>query len=350
MNPNLNAVLLRAAGSILNYSGMYGLLDKLFRNKGIYILMYHRIADVNDFYYHDDITVKKAELIKQVEFYKKKYCCITMSEAVSILKNRKKLDQDYLVVTFDDGYADNFRYGSTIFKKFAINPIVYVTANKVDTGEPIWTEKLDRLIAKANVPFLDLLVKGETISGKTDTKKRICHYSDRIKAILVSLPLQEIEEFLTSLQKMLAVVGPTIESDLLSWKEARDLIGSGWEIGGHTMNHINFAVESKDIIAGELITSHELIENATKSTVAHFAYPYGRQSGRKEVNDLVKNSFSSAVTIVEGINKCGDDLYQLKRIKIANHHNIADVRTKLLKIKLLDFMKSNIKGKFPVRN
>lgn len=84
--------LLKIIGFLLFFSRIYFLLDKLFINKGMYILMYHRIGEKNDDHYFQDIAVKKDEFEKQLNFLTKKYCYISMSEAVSIIEQKSKLD------------------------------------------------------------------------------------------------------------------------------------------------------------------------------------------------------------------------------------------------------------------
>lgn len=333
---NIKVFLLRAIGYPLYFTGIYYILDKIIQNKGIYILMYHRIGSREDVHYYDDITVKKDEFIKQVEYFKKKYCCVSMSEAVSIIENNAKMDKDYLVFTFDDGYLDNIKYGLDIFKRYKIKPIIYVTADKVETGKPIWTEMVDRLIAGADKPALDINIRGMRLSGDTSDNKEVTEYAAKVKDALFEMPQQEICERLYKLQQELGIEAPDLKNELLTWNDARIFLDSGGEIGSHTMKHINLAAESQEIISNELIGSRKLIERRLNNKTEHFAYPFGKQNKKKEIDDIVRMNYRSAVTIEEGINKRGSDVYKLKRIKIANHHSLLDVRVKLLKVKILD--------------
>lgn len=331
--------LLRVIGYPLYLSGIYCILNKIFKNKGIYILMYHRIGSREDVHYYDDISVKKEEFIKQVEYLKKKYCCVSMSEAVSIIENNVKLDKDYMVFTFDDGYLDNIQHGLDIFNQYKVKPIIYVTAGKVETGAPIWTEIVDLLIANSSKTSLDIDIKGKRISGNTADNKAICEFAGKVKAVLFEMPQKELYEYLDKLQQELGVQALNLKNELLTWNDVKIFLDSGGEIGSHTMNHINFDAESQEIISNELIDSRKLIEERLNNKTEHFSYPFGKQNKKREIYDIVRMHYRSAVTIEEGINKCGSDVYHLKRIKISNHHSLLDVRTKLLKVKILDFFK-----------
>lgn len=336
---NVKAFLLRLIGYPLYFSGIYSILNKIIRNKGVYILMYHRIGVRGDAHYYDDISVKKEELIKQVEYFKKNYCCVSMSEAVSIIENNVKLDKDYLVFTFDDGYLDNIQHGLDIFNQYQVKPVIYATAGKVETGAPIWTEIVDWLIANANKKRLEIDIKGKKLSGNTDNDKAICEFAGEVKAVLFEMPQKDLYEYLDKLQQELGVQALDLKNELLTWNDAKAFLDSGGEIGSHTMNHINFAAESQEIISNELIDSRKLIERRLNNKAVHFSYPFGKQNNKSEIYDIVRTHYRSAVTIEEGINKCGSDVYNLKRIKISNHHSLLDVRTKLLKVKIIDIFK-----------
>lgn len=332
--------LLKIIGYSMHFSGVYFLLDKLFRNKGIYILMYHKIAEKEDNCYYQDIAVKKEEFIRQLKYFSQKYCCISMSEAVSIISSGKALNKDYMVFTFDDGYLDNLKNGMDIFKQYNIKPIVYLTANKIETKEPIWTEAVDYIILNSDKESIEIDIFGKKIMGKTDNKKSFAYLTEKIKEILIKMPQESIRIFLDGMAKKLSVSTEDIKNELLSWNNIKELMGAGWEAGSHTMNHINMAVENGDIVMDELSASRELIKTRLGFRVEDFAYPFGQNSHYNNFAvEAVKKYYRSAVTTMEGINQCGDDLYHLRRIMIANHHSLMNIRVKLLKVKIMEYFR-----------
>lgn len=337
---HIKPILLRVIGFTMYFSGAYFALDKLFRNKGIYILMYHKIAEKDDSCYYQDIAVKKEEFIKQLNYFKNKYCCISMSEAVSIINSKEAINKNYMVFTFDDGYLDNLKHGMDLLKKYNIRPIVYLTANKIETKEPIWTETVDYIFAKSDKVYCEINIAGERILGKTDSKKGLEDLIANIKNIFIKMPQDIIMVQIENLIKKLGVRGDGRKNELLNWDNANELMASGWEIGSHTMNHVNLAAESEDTVISELSVSRGLIEDRLGCKVEDFAYPYGRRDHYNNfIIETVKKYYRSAVTTTEGINQCGDDLYHLRRVMIANHHGLVDIRVKLLKVKITGFFK-----------
>lgn len=334
----LKLFTLKTMNFLIYFSGIYSFLNKIVKDNGVYILMYHRIGDTNDKYYYQNISVKKEELIKQIRFFKRNYRCISLPDAISMLEGKDRLEDNYVVFTFDDGYIDNVIYGKPIFKEFDIYPTIYLTAANLDKGEPLWTEILDEIVA--NCPNLSKCKEVFNISIPTKTlqKHEIYYFSEKLKTIFKETPQKNI---MKSIEEIEAKFKYThfIKSELMDWEGVISLANSGWTIGSHTMNHINIAIESKELVTKELHDSLALIESKIESSVYHFSYPFGKKQHFNEYAiEVVKKYYSSAVTAMDGINKCGDDLFRLKRVMIANHYSLIDIKVKLLRIKLKDFL------------
>lgn len=338
----LKAFILKLIKNVIYFSGAYFVLGHLFNNKGIYILMYHKIADRDDVYYLQDIAVKKEEFVKQLNYFTNKYTCISMSAAVELIKSKTKLDKDYVVFTFDDGYLDNLKHGEALFRQYSIKPIIYITAGKIEKKEPIWTEIVDSLVFNAKQPYFDFTINDKRIFGKLNVKKSVVKIIESIKKELIKMPQNVIRIHLENLRQLLNLAEDNSKSELLDWEGVRKLKELGCEIGSHTMNHINLGVEAEGIINKEMEESRKLIESKISGKVEFFAFPYGQTSNfTLSAVELVKKYYKSAVTTVEGINHCRQDLHLLRRIMIANHHDLIDVKIKVLKIKIVDFFKNN---------
>ena len=74
--------------------------------------MYHSI-DYNKVFF----TVKPENFRKQMDYlYRKKYNVIPLLELVDFLKNKKEIPSKTVVLTFDDGYEDNYFNAFPVFK------------------------------------------------------------------------------------------------------------------------------------------------------------------------------------------------------------------------------------------
>jgi len=89
-------------------------IDLLFPcQKGISVLMYHSIA-YNDVFF----TVRPGEFEKQINYLKDNgYYIISLTELVNILESNESLPKKTVILTFDDGYQDNYTNAFPILKK-----------------------------------------------------------------------------------------------------------------------------------------------------------------------------------------------------------------------------------------
>ncbi|HPP30083.1 MAG TPA: polysaccharide deacetylase family protein [bacterium] len=87
------------------------------------ILAYHR---VNPFYKKDALTVSPENFERQIEFLLKKG--FKPAHPEEYIKNPSSL-----LITFDDGYADNLWYAIPVLKQFHITPIIFLTVNYIGT-------------------------------------------------------------------------------------------------------------------------------------------------------------------------------------------------------------------------
>lgn len=101
------------------------------------ILTYHRISiDADD---PHKLTVSPDNFYKQLTYLKSKFHIIHLSELYDCLKN-KKLRKNTMVITFDDGYADNFYYGLPILRELNIPATIFITSGLLD-GENFYWDK-----------------------------------------------------------------------------------------------------------------------------------------------------------------------------------------------------------------
>ncbi|MBI3793123.1 MAG: polysaccharide deacetylase family protein [Nitrospinae bacterium] len=61
----------------------------------------------------------------------------------------------------------------------------------------------------------------------------------------------------------------------LDWDDINTMVRNGHEIGGHTLNHLNLAQLSGQMLVDEIGGSYEALK-ARLGGVAHFAWPFGR--------------------------------------------------------------------------
>jgi peptidoglycan/xylan/chitin deacetylase (PgdA/CDA1 family) len=107
------------------------------------ILMYHSVGDNSAFF-----TVKIDDFEKQLIFIKKNYRIISLKDLFIALKDGKNFDKS-VVVTFDDGYQDNYGNVFPLIKKYEIPITIFLTTGKIG-GFMENSEKITLPILKRN--------------------------------------------------------------------------------------------------------------------------------------------------------------------------------------------------------
>jgi len=113
---------------------------KLFypaKNK-LRILEYHSIS-TNGF--EDQITIKKENIIEQFEYLKKNnYTTLWLSEVDAIKNNKQELPEKSIVLTFDDGFLDNYTELYPLLKEYNFKAVCFMVLGRI--GQRIdWSGK-----------------------------------------------------------------------------------------------------------------------------------------------------------------------------------------------------------------
>src|SRR3989338_1149868 len=106
------------------------------------ILTYHHIDDV---IHSESPTVLEENFSKQMEFiHEKGYNVITLDELVEAIIKNIRLPRNSVVITIDDGYADNYIYAYPVLKKYNFPTTIFLISGKMgQEGYLSWDEILE---------------------------------------------------------------------------------------------------------------------------------------------------------------------------------------------------------------
>ncbi|RUS42609.1 polysaccharide deacetylase family protein [Cohnella sp. AR92] len=322
-----------------HYSGLLALFEFLLRPKGLFIVGYHRISeDMPDRDVHP-LAVTRTRLDSHFRFYRKRFKVIGMDDVEKVL-SQPKLDANYLVVTFDDGYLDNKALAEQPFVDYEVCATLYLTASPIDKREPLWTDKVDAFLFSSAEKNVTLNYPG--LSGTFS----LADNTDRIQlAERVKNEIKRYDE--TAKRKMLIELRdslrPEFEGDdslMLTWSDVGELAAAGVTLGSHTMNHPTLSRIPETAVVEELRDSRRLIEERTGIDVRHFAYPYGRETDfTTVVAEEARRHYRTAVTAINGINYPGQNLWELRRVIVENIP-ASLLRLRLLKLRAQDYIRN----------
>lgn len=159
----------------------------LFRRNGAVILMYHSIGDNREFF-----TVSEKEFDRQMTYLKENdFHVISAVDLIEIVENNLLIPDKTVVITFDDGYQDNFRNAFPILNKHRFPATIFVS-----------TANIGKMVMARSGTELAILSIDEIIEmDKSGLISFGSHAHDHIK--LTSLDKVEINKQLSVSKKIL---------------------------------------------------------------------------------------------------------------------------------------------------
>lgn len=134
------------------------------------VLLYHRVVNIRSEAGHHNIFIKKRKLKKQFSYLKKKgYETITfrdINENPTIDLNNK------VILTFDDGYVDNYDNLFPLLKEFGLTAVIFlVTQIKRNEWGIVEGEPAIQLLNESQLKEMDQY--GIEFGGHTQTHKNL---------------------------------------------------------------------------------------------------------------------------------------------------------------------------------
>lgn len=295
---------------ILSY-GYFATGHFLRRLQGkVVILMYHRVLSEKELaqqFVQPGMYVRSDVFERQMQFLKEHFQILSFTELLNLWK-KNKFDKSkrYCVITFDDGWLDNYIYAYPILKKNNIPAAIFLPTAFIDTNKWFWPEKISYMLHhyfnnSASKPMESIPL------GKIDSViEKYKESSD-----------EEIEDIIEKMSREINLKIPD-ERMLLNWEEVKEMSQNNISFGSHTCNHKILtklsAMESQKEIEDSL---HILQENKINH-IPVFCYPNGNYNA--EIQRLVKErGYQAAVSTRFGLeNSSAQDLFSLKRIGIHN--------------------------------
>lgn len=114
------------------------------------ILMYHRIdwLPANPDALRRSLSITPSEFDSQVRFLKERgFTAVTLADVYEALQGKRKLPPKPVVLTFDDGYVDNYANAFPVLKRYGFSGTFFVLTDVAGTGEYMSWEQLKEMHA-----------------------------------------------------------------------------------------------------------------------------------------------------------------------------------------------------------
>lgn len=107
-----------------------------YDDRGICILAYHCIRDEKN----NRLMIPKQQFKQQMKYIKDNgYTTITLDQLSKYMLENKTIPKKSIIITFDDGYEDNYKYAYPILKEFDLKATVFVIPKTIDKEKDYMT-------------------------------------------------------------------------------------------------------------------------------------------------------------------------------------------------------------------
>ncbi len=230
------------------------------------VLMYHHVNPNKG----DMVTVTPEVFERQMEYlHKAGYRTLKIDELISYINGALTFKEKTVVVTFDDGWLDNYLYAFPVLKKYKINATIFIVTDKTEKASE------NMIQVPSNIPThkesKSLMENGE--------ERRV----------------------------------------VLNWELIREIQNSVLvDFYSHTKSHARCDRLSEDELLDELGGSKKIIEERLGRPCPYLCWPDGKYND-VAINIAKDVDYKAIFTTDRGIVKMGFDLFAIKRIVIKDN-------------------------------
>ena len=125
---------------------------KLNNGQSIPVIMFHGVSDSPNIYHKPELVCNSALFEKfLIKLQENNFSTISLDDLYDFKKKNKKINKNSIVLTFDDGFLDNYVYAAPLLKKYGFMGTIFVTIdfieknnNKRKTLNHVFSESYNR--------------------------------------------------------------------------------------------------------------------------------------------------------------------------------------------------------------
>jgi len=321
---------------------LWRLRSRRFRQRpsGPVILLYHSISDRT----RDPLRLSTPVSLfgTHLEWLSRHRSVMSLPAFVAALRERR-LPEDAVAITFDDGYADNASTAEPLLRQHSLHGTIFVAAAGPDSGREPWWEELDALILADDALHgtLELADRRYVIDEPYEAAREqawnilepaVTQRQQLFSTLGVLAAKLDPIRRQTMLDDLVRARGgrpsPRTSSTFASWEALASAASHGClALGAHTRHHSCLAAQPPGIMREEIqggVADHKA---RLGSGPCGFAYPFGTSSdfGPREQAELAATGLAWACANQPAHLGTGCGLFALPRLLVTrqNRHELA---------------------------
>lgn len=298
----------------------------------LYISMYHYTRDIVHSRYPQIKGLDTNLFRQQIEYMKNNFNIVTMEQVIDAVEGKSELSEKALLLTFDDGYIDNYTFAFPILEEFGIQGSFFIPGKTFTTHQLLDVNKIHYILASADICKLVEDVKKEmdyyrgiefdyaptddlfneyAVESRFDIKETIF-----VKRMLQTVLPERLRNTISSnlFEKYVGVSEEQLAYELYMTEQIRTMKRHGMFIGLHGYDHYWLGKLPKEQMKKDLDKALDTLDEFIDRKHWVMNYPYG--SYNQDVLDYIKMKggcvgFTTEVKIAD---ICMDAALELPRL------------------------------------
>lgn len=260
----------------------------------LYIAMYHYTRDLGHSRYPQIKGLDISLFRQQLEYMKNNFNFVTMEEVIEAAENRYLLPDNALLLTFDDGYVDNYTYAMPLLEEFGVHGSFFIPGKTFATHQLLDVNKIHYILASADIRELvadtkkamdyyrgqefdfastDELFEQYAVANRFDTKETIF-----VKRMLQTVLPERLRHKISSdlFEKYVGITEEQLAYELyMTEDQIRTMKRHGMHIGLHGYDHYWLANLETDKMKKDIDMALEVMDEFIDRKRWVLNYPYG---------------------------------------------------------------------------
>jgi peptidoglycan/xylan/chitin deacetylase (PgdA/CDA1 family) len=295
------------------------------------ILAYHRVlesADPDGFSFDTElISATGAQFREQMRAIKRDFHPMRFDEVLSCIDADRRLPKGAILVTFDDGYDDNYRVAYPILRELDMSAMFFVSTGHIDSGMPYAYDWLVHMVCTTSARRLsasELGIDWDIPASLSERRALAARLLDQLKR----LDDAGQEALIARLEREWDIPRSAGHADCrpMSWDQLREMHRGGMEIGSHGVGHRMLAKLPREQMSREVNGSKQSLERELAAPARVLSYPVGGPDAFDTATiDIVRSAgFRMACSYMAGTSALdADSRYCMRRLPVESEMDTA---------------------------